>query len=295
MAVACLADTAGPVRAGIGMGESRDMTGTWEYDDIGPATPSEPDLPPIVWPEPPPTRDNRPAVIVAVILGVMLLVAGAFVAGYLLPRSTDAAPSSPIIAAPSSSPTAKSTSASASPEPTRQGPEASDYPAEKVEDLNRVCDQNVYYPQSPKRAGKAPHPIVLLVDDDGNNNLGFGGRRQDTGYYYDEGLSASVERTWAAKDATKVQLVACLDRVSTGTKIRSCKYDDPKNETLTLYRTKWRLRVFEVATARKLLDKTMSGDDQDCPYVVMYGPDKKIYATMSERAKIGALRNLVYK
>lgn len=271
------------------------MTGIWDHDDFGPATPDGPNLPPLVSPEPPPTRRNRAAVIVTVVLGVMLLVVGAFVAGYLVPHSTDAAASNPIIAAPVTSPTATSTSASASPEPTKQGPEASDYPAEEIDDLNRVCDQNVYYPQSPNRAGKAPHPIVLLLDDAGNNSLGFGRRRQDTGYYYDEGLSDSVERTWAAKDAKKVQMVACLDRVSTGAKIRSCKYDDPKNETLTLYRSTWRLRVFEVATARKLLDKTMSGDDRACPYVVMYGPDKKIYATMSNRAILGALRNLVYK
>ena len=30
----------------------------------------------------------------------------------------------------------------------------------------RVCDEDVFYPQSPKRSGKAPHPVVLLVNDD---------------------------------------------------------------------------------------------------------------------------------
>ncbi|WP_319459413.1 hypothetical protein [Micromonospora sp. RTP1Z1] len=63
--------------------------------------------------------------------------------------------------------------------------------------------------------------------------------------------------------------------------------------TLTLLRAGWRLRVYEVATGRKLLDKAMTGDDQKCPYVVLAGPDKKIYAEVSNQAVLAALRKLV--
>ncbi|SCE79750.1 hypothetical protein GA0074695_1200 [Micromonospora viridifaciens] len=48
-------------------------------------------------------------------------------------------------------------------------------------------------------------------------------------------------------------------------------------------------------TGRKLLDETMTGDDQKCPYVVMAGPGKKIYAEVSNRAVVAALRKLVTK
>lgn len=131
---------------------------------------------------------------------------------------------------------------------------------------------------------------MLLVGNDGS-----GHRYQNGSYYYSEGLSKRVEQTWASEDPRRVQLVACLDRVSTGSTIRRCKYDDPKPITLTLLRAGWCLRVYEVATGRKLLDKAMTGNDQACPYVVLAGPDKKIYAEVSDRAVVAALRNLVNK
>ncbi|MFE9204467.1 hypothetical protein [Micromonospora sp. NPDC007230] len=102
-----------------------------------------------------------------------------------------------------------------------------------------------------------------------------------------------MEQTWASEDPKNVQMVACLDRVSTGATIRRCKYDDPKPDTLTLLKASYRLRVYEVATGRKLLDKAIGGDDQACPYVVLVGPDKKIYAEVSDRSLLAALRNLV--
>lgn len=259
----------------------------------------EPDPALAGWPPPPaPAERNRGAVIVAVTLGVVLLVACSVGAGsYFLSRSPKTAASSPDIAAPQS-PTADgvaSSSANAaaieSEEPAQQGPQASTLPADDINDLNRVCDDNVYFPESPKRAGKAPHPLVLLVAD----GIGIGGRYQDSTYYFSQGISNTVEQSWASDDPKNVQLVACLDRVSTGAKIRSCKFDDPKPETVTLLRANWRLRAYEVATGHELLDKPMAGDDQACPYVALFSADKKIYAKVSDRAVVAALRNLVNK
>ncbi|GIF50247.1 hypothetical protein DFJ67_7965 [Asanoa ferruginea] len=233
-------------------------------------------------------RRSRVGLIAAVIVGVLVLGVGAGVAGTMVllrsneTAAADASPRPAIGRGPSTEPTPTE-------EAAQEGPVASEYPATKVDDLNRVCDEEVFYPQSPKRSGKAPHPIVLLVSDTPHV------RSQDQGYYYDEGLSTKDKQTWAAQDAKKVQLVACLDRVSTGSKIRACKFDNPKPDTLTLARATWRLRVYEVATRRQLLDKRMSGDDQACPFVALYGADKKIYAPVSARAMLNTLRGLVTK
>ncbi|MGK5739980.1 hypothetical protein [Micromonospora sp. URMC 103] len=226
----------------------------------------------------------------AVLLAACVGVGG----GFLLGRSTKTAASSPTPTASAARavPTASSSRTAtvepdASEQPVQQGPEASAYAATEIQDLNRVCDENVYYPQSPKRAGKAPHPVVLLVASQP------GIRFQNGTYYYSQGLSDRVERTWASEDPRNVQMVACLDRVSTGSTIRRCKYDDPKPDTATLVRTGWRLRVYEVATGRKLLEKSMPGDDHACPLVVMVYADKKIYAEVSDKALLAALRKLV--
>jgi hypothetical protein len=250
---------------------------------FGPQLPADP---------PPPGHRNRGLIIAVVTLSVLLLVACSGLAGgALLLRSTqrDAAkPATETSRSPATGSSAPSPGAAESAVPAPQGPQPSDYAATQISDLNNVCDGILYYPQSPKRAGKAPHPVVLLVGDGPGNH-----RRQDNGYYYDEGLSNRVEQTWASEDPKNVQMVACLDRVSTGATIRRCKYDDPKPDTLTLLKASYRLRVYEVATGRKLLDKAMGGDDQTCPYVVLAGPDKKIYAEVSDRSLLAALRNLV--
>ncbi|MEU1684348.1 hypothetical protein [Micromonospora sp. NPDC005707] len=241
---------------------------------------------------PPPGPRNRTLVVAAVIVGVVLLVGClGLTGGVLLLRSATTTASGPAGEAAPTPATDRSPGATAAPgvseEPVQEGPQASAYPAEEISDLNRVCDDGVHYPQSPKRAGKAPHPLVLLIGD------GSGLRYQNGTYYFSQGLSKKVEQTWAPESPAKVQMVACLDRVKSGTTIRRCKYDDPKPLTLTLLRASWRLRVYEVSTGRKLLDKPMTGDDQACPSVVLAGPDKKIYAEVSDRAAVAALRKLV--
>ncbi|WP_406078679.1 hypothetical protein [Micromonospora sp. NBC_00858] len=270
--------------------EQAPETGTGTAPDFAPATTTWVPTPP------PPAQPNQTGIIVAAVAGVVVLVLMAcvgLVGGIFLLRDGETPVASPASRAPLLPTTGGSPTASGQPdqseEPVAQGPQASAYPAEKIEDLNRVCDEDIYYPELPKRAGKAPHPVVLLLSDTP------GLRYKDDGYYYDLGLSKKVEQTWASEDPRKVQMVACLDRVSTGSTIRNCKFDDPKPQTLPLVRTGWRLRVYEAATGRKLLDKAMNGDDQKCPYVVMVGADKKIYAEVSDRAAIAALRNLVNK
>ncbi|MEW2443842.1 hypothetical protein [Micromonospora marina] len=238
---------------------------------------------------------NRALVVAVAALSVLLLVAcSGLIGGAFLLRSSERQTAEREPAAPPVTPwrspgTTPTPGATASAEPSTRGPQPSDFPAAQISDLNDVCDGVRYFPQSPKRTGAAPHPVALLIGTD----LGAGSRRHDRVYYYDEGLSKQVERTWASEDPKTVQMVACLDRTSTGATIRKCRYDDPEPDTLTLLKATYRLRVYEVATGRRLLDKTMGGDDQQCPYVVLYGSDKKIYAEVSHRSLLSALRNLV--
>jgi hypothetical protein len=249
--------------------------------------------PPLVgWPTPPPsTPRKRGALIAAVSAAVLLVIACCGLTARLLVHSAPGVTSQPASHGPLVPRTDDTPGATAEPddadEAGQQRPQASAYPADHVDDLDRVCDDNVFYPDSPKRTGKAPHPVVLLVAD------GSGVRFQNGTYYFAEGLSKKVEQTWASNDPRKVQMVACLDKVGTGSKIRSCRYDKPKAETVTLWRARWRLRVYETATGRRLLDKAMAGDDQACPYTVLVYPDKKVYAEVSDRAVIAVLRNLV--
>ncbi|MEV4617298.1 hypothetical protein AB0J74_01115 [Asanoa sp. NPDC049573] len=282
------------------------MSGTGAESAPGPLdpTPEVPSPPPPAgdrwsaitpgyYPPPPPEkpRRGRAGLIAAAVAAVLLLGACLGVGGTVLALRSDDTPAPAGTASDAASRPSSGRNPIAEPsageEPVEDGPQASAYPATKRGDLERVCDEDVYYPQSPKRAGKAPHPVVLLVSDTP------GLRTQDEGYYYDEGLSNQDKQTWAAPDPRKVQLVACLDQAGKGTKIRSCKFDDPNPDTLALHRSTWRLRVFEAATRRQLLDKRMSGDDQTCPFVTLYGPDKKIYAKVSNRVILDTLRPLV--
>ncbi len=277
-----------PAPPATGPATAPDTTG-WP---AAPAGPPPGQQPPVGWVPPPATPGNRRLVVAAsVVVGVVLLVGSLALAGGIMVltkvEKTADASASAAPQAPDARPSADAEPAESG-TPTPRGPEASLYPAEEVQDLGRVCDENVYYPQSPKRAGKAPHPVVLLIDD------GSGLRYQNGTYYFSQGLSKTVENTWAAEQPGKVQMVACLDRVSTGAKIRTCSFDDPEPAKVPLLHAGWRLRVYEVATGHTLLDKTMPGDDRKCPYVVMiYG--SKIYAGVSDRAVVAALRNLVNK
>jgi hypothetical protein len=255
------------------------------------AAPPFPPPPATAWKPPPPTRGGgRVALIVAGVVGLVFLVVCVIVPiGLFLASPTKNTGSGSTSRIPLSPSRGGGPGATAEPESEQTGPEASAYPAEQIDDLDRVCEDNVFYPASPKRAGKPKHPVVLLVDD------GSGTRIQNSSYFYSQGYTSTVKQTWAATDPRKVQMVACLDRVGTGSTLRRCKYDEPKPETVSLMRANWRLKVYEVATGRRLLNKAMPGDDKACPYFAMVYANRKIYAKVSDRALVVALRNLVNK
>jgi hypothetical protein len=171
------------------------------------------------------------------------------------------------------------------------GPEASPYAVADIDDLDKVCE-GTYFPQSPKYQDKAPHPVAIMLKD-----------RLDMPYrvpqsIYDVGYSASAERrkAWNARDTPKaVQLVACVDLVASGKKLRTCRFDDPKPDTLPLKAGYYQLSVYETATGRKLLTKRISGDDRACPTAALIGADHTLYTGITERYFVELLKHYVEK
>ena len=171
------------------------------------------------------------------------------------------------------------------------GPRASTYPVREDDDLARVCD-GWYYPQSPKYTGKAPHPISVGTVD----------RKDSTSRYMSSYISIpyelgpTVQKAWAPDKPARSQLMACVDLVATGTKVvKNCKFDDPKPAKLPMKTATYHLRLYEVATGHKLVDKRVAGEDEDCPTIVFLGADKTVYSTVGDRQLYELLRNYVMK
>lgn len=256
--------------------------------------------PPTGWPAPAaaPAGRRRGGVLAGVIVGAVVVI-GLLCAGSIYMVANDQSDSSsadggfgqsePFVW-PSEYPFPTDLPSEA-PTPESTDPQPAASPLKDMYDLNAVCDENAFFPEAPKRAGKAPHPVALLIQE------GDGDVRWNNGTYYmeDIGTSKTDENTWGPRNPSKVQMAACLDRTSVGSKLRSCKYDAPTAETVTLYRANWRLRVFEVATHRQLLDKKLTGNETTCPYTVLVGPDKKIYANVTDHTIVTTLKSLVIK
>jgi hypothetical protein len=170
------------------------------------------------------------------------------------------------------------------------GPEASTYPVREDKDLERVCD-NVYYPQSPKYAGAAPHQISIGVVDSKDFPSRLFRSYMDVPY----SLPEKVRNAWRPKDLGKTQLMACVDLVSTGAQVKKCTFDDPKPEQIVMKRGTYRLRLYEVATGRKLLEKQLAGSDKNCPTMVLLGSDRTLRTAVADRDLYELLRSYVMK
>ncbi|MFB9335197.1 hypothetical protein [Actinoplanes octamycinicus] len=258
------------------------------------------DLPGYAYPAPAPaTPQRRHLGAVLAVTAVALLVGAAGVLVALWPDDKKGGPDgkkgSPV-AAPSGAVTEKRAEATAgttipgSARPTTATPTG---PAPLITPLNifdvdPICGGEGYWPAQPKRAGKAPHPVLVYGD------LGSGERMPFT-MFETWFLHGKVkEATWSSQqDPAKIQLVACVDRVSVGAKLRTCTYTDPDRGTGTLFRASYRLHVYEAATGRKLLDKKLKGTEKDCPYTLRVPTDKKLFMQVSEDDLVAALGKLV--
>jgi hypothetical protein len=165
---------------------------------------------------------------------------------------------------------------------------ASSLPVASAEDLTEVCDLT-YYPQSPAYSGAGPHPISIAV----SGRMDLPGRLTKSFYGQPPGSTAAARQAWEPTDLASVQLVACVDLVEAGERIRTCTFDDPRPDTLPLSEGVYQLTLYEVATRRKVVETRMTGDDDDCPYVVLIGNTRMLYSEISERQLVNTLKRYV--
>jgi hypothetical protein len=230
---------------------------------------------------------RRPWVIaVLAVAGVLaLLWIGAAV---VIHGPEDLAAGHPSGATPSAPGTATSAEGAVTPAAaTSPGPIAR--PVRSDDDLARVCD-GWYYPQSPKFAGRAPHQISVGVIDSA-----LAPRRHMLSAVRVPDQKESVWRAWTPDNAAKSQLVACVDLTKAGKRLRTCKYPNQKPATIALDQGVYRVRLYEAATGRKLLDKPVTGADGNCPSVVFPAEGDSLYSEVNDNQLYGLLRVFVMK
>jgi hypothetical protein len=170
----------------------------------------------------------------------------------------------------------------------RDGSKASSYPVRTVDDLTRVCDR-WYYPQSPAYTAPAPHPITISM----NNRMDLPGRVTKSFYGQPPGGTPAARAAWEPGDPAGVQLVTCLDLIDTGQAITTCRFDDPKPDTIPMSEGVYQLSVYEVATRRKVTELRMTGEDEQCPSIVLMGSTRMIYSEVNDRQLVDALTRYV--
>ncbi|GAA2875126.1 hypothetical protein GCM10010443_41820 [Actinoplanes cyaneus] len=188
-------------------------------------------------------------------------------------------PPGPQAASPSASDAA---STAASPSATAAQPAAK--PVGAVTDLDAVCG-NTYYPAAPKYAGKGPHPVVISAKE----RLDLGDRSARTLNRYAYSGSPAAKKAWAPA-AKQAQLVACLDLIGGGTKVKDCATDLAASPKMPLMVGRYRLTVYEVATGRKVVESTLNGAAKTCPWVVLTGSDSTLYTTVDDAQLYRALQ-----
>jgi hypothetical protein len=115
------------------------------------------------------------------------------------------------------------------------------------------------------------------------------GRISKSFYGQPPGKTAAVRSAWEPADPTTIQLVACLDLVDTGQPIRNCDFDKPQPDTLPMSEGMYQLSVYEVATHRKVAEVRMTGEDEQCPTIVMLGATRMLYSAVNDRQLVYAL------
>ncbi|MCA2218105.1 hypothetical protein [Jidongwangia harbinensis] len=168
------------------------------------------------------------------------------------------------------------------------GPRASSYPVRTREDLGRVCEQ-WYYPQSPKYKAGSTNPVGVQIKDE--EELGW---RPQSIYMSSYQNPGATQKAWDPKDPAKARLVACMHRVDNGRKLRSCKFDEPKT-TVPMREGIYRLSLYEVATGKRLAEKKVAGEQDECPFMVMLRGDRTIYSGVDERQLYETFRKYVEK
>ncbi len=169
------------------------------------------------------------------------------------------------------------------------GSKASSYRVRKEEDLERVCNR-WFYPKSPKYStAVAPHPISISVRD--RKDLDFRSTMSYISLPHD--VTPAVKAAWEPKNAAAVQLVACVDLVSIGPRVKSCRIDEPKPSSIPMKEGRYQLSLYEVATRRKLMQARLTGEDENCPSFILIGNDRAVYSRLEHRQLVETLQRYV--
>jgi hypothetical protein len=245
------------------------------------------------WPQPPKPKTVTAGLIAAIAVFAVVLLGCIGAVGVAVVRSGDDSSTNASRDDDPLFPPLPSNGATSAPDvdDSAAGPQASPYPVKDIEDLQSVCD-DTYYPQSPKFQGKAPHPIAIMVKDRKDIDSRIPEPVYEPGY----STSKSRQNAWDSYfHPTSVQLVACVDLVSSGGKVKTCKFDDPKPDALPLQVGYYTLTVYEAATHKQLVSKRITGDDRSCPTVVLIGADRHIYTGITDRYYVELLKKFVEK
>jgi hypothetical protein len=245
--------------------------------------------PPFRPPAPPPPKSHRKLIALLVVIGVLGVACigaagfGAIRAVHSSSAASGAQKGSAAVGGPSAYPS-KSPATAAPHRPigvtgkVPAGSKSSSIKLHEIRDLERVCDK-WYYRKSPKYATSvSPHPIVISTRD--RKDLDF---RSTTGIFssdYDK--PARIRDAWEPKSAASVQLVACVDLVTIGSKVKSCKIDKPKPSSIVMKEGTYRLSLYEVATRRKLFETKLVGEQETCPLLILIGRDRAVYTGVED-------------
>jgi hypothetical protein len=140
------------------------------------------------------------------------------------------------------------------------------------------------------RAAKAVHPAVLLS------------RRGSDTWSQQVPFSDEYPAGWIVGytgDLSRTELVVCYERTGATPAGRTCQMTDDKTHeqfSMTMFNTRYRLRVLSARTGEVLYDKTGQATSTDCPTLTFVGGNDdrtKYYTDADPRDYRGALRPFI--
>lgn len=170
---------------------------------------------------------------------------------------------------------------------TSAGPRASSSPVRTAADLKRVCER-WYYPTAPKVKSSGGQPVSIFSQESKDIATRHGQTLLDIPNWF----TASKQKTWNPAPA-KARLVACVDLRDAGKQLKTCTIEGAQGGKIPLREGRYQLTLYEVATGRKVVEESLTGEDEKCPLVVLLGADRTIYSPVGDRRLYEALKKHV--
>jgi hypothetical protein len=136
-----------------------------------------------------------------------------------------------------------------------------------VQDYSKTCGKGVGFAGSTGYSGTkgAIHPAAAFSDTVGD---WFAAQASD------------FPKGWVVEangDPSRVQLVVCYERQASTTVAKTCQMEDDSSKQqypLTLYNTRYRLRVLEARTGKALYEHVAEAKTGDCPLIQVTSGDR---------------------